>query len=50
MIRALLDLPYQNKPSDVVVPGLLEGLHNVDRLVGPWIERAGDASDDAKTA
>ncbi len=50
MIRALLDLPYQNKPSDVVVPGLLEGLHNVDRLIAPWIERAGDAGNDAKTA
>ena len=37
MYSALKALPSQNKPSEVVVPGLLEGLHNVGRLVGPWL-------------
>ena len=37
MQQALLELPYQNQPSDVIVPGLLEGLHNVNRLVEPWL-------------
>jgi predicted glycosyltransferase len=35
---ALRALPRQNRPSEVVVPGLLEGLQNVSRLVAPWIE------------
>jgi predicted glycosyltransferase len=39
MAAALRALPRQNRPSDVVVPGLLEGLTNVSRLVAPWIER-----------
>ena len=38
MAAALRALPRQNRPSDVVVPGLLEGLRNVSRLVAPWIE------------
>jgi len=33
-------LPRQNLPSEVVVPGLLEGLTNVSRLVAPWMEPA----------
>lgn len=33
MIAALRRLPSQNRPSDVVIPGLLDGLENVDRLV-----------------
>jgi predicted glycosyltransferase len=37
MAAALRQLPRQNLPSDVVVPGLLEGLSNVSRLVAPWI-------------
>ncbi len=40
MAKALLQLPYQNKPSDIVVPGLLEGLDNVARLIGPWLPGA----------
>ncbi len=48
MINALLDLPYQNRPQDVVVPGLLEGLSNVNRLVRPWIRTA--AATTANTA
>ncbi len=40
MAAALRALPRQNLPSEVVVPGLLEGLTNVARLVAPWIEPA----------
>jgi predicted glycosyltransferase len=40
MAAALRRLPRQNRPSEVVVPGLLEGLRNVSRLVTPWIEKA----------
>lgn len=43
MAAALRALPRQNRPSEVVVPGLLEGLTNVSRLVAPWI--AGDESE-----
>lgn len=42
MATALRHLPQQGAPSDVVVPGLLDGLDNVNRLVarmGTW-ERA----------
>jgi predicted glycosyltransferase len=38
MAAALRALPRQNRPSEVVVPGLLEGLSNVSRLVAPWME------------
>jgi predicted glycosyltransferase len=44
MAAALRALPRQNKPSDVIVPGLLEGLQNVSRLVAPWIEPTADAA------
>jgi predicted glycosyltransferase len=37
MAAALRALPRQHRPSEVVVPGLLEGLTNVSRLVAPWI-------------
>jgi len=40
MAAALRHLPRQNRPSEIVVPGLLEGLDNVSRLVAPWIESA----------
>jgi predicted glycosyltransferase len=43
MAAALRALPRQNRPSDVVVPGLLEGLTNVSRLVAPWMEPAEEA-------
>ena len=39
MAEALCNLPKQNRPSEVVVPGLLEGLDNVNRLVAPWLHR-----------
>jgi predicted glycosyltransferase len=40
MAAALRRLPSQNRPSEIVVPGLLEGLENVNRLVAPWLEVA----------
>jgi predicted glycosyltransferase len=40
MAAALRALPRRSRPSEVVVPGLLEGLKNVSRLVAPWIEPA----------
>jgi predicted glycosyltransferase len=40
MAAALHRMPRQSRPSDAVVPGLLEGLQNVARLVTPWIEPA----------
>jgi predicted glycosyltransferase len=39
MAAALRALPRRNRPSEVVVPGLLEGLENVARLVAPWLTR-----------
>ncbi len=44
MAAALRALPRRNLPSEVVVPGLLEGLENVARLVAPWIERSEDVA------
>ena len=37
MIQALRELPFQHLPSDVVIPGLLDGLANVDRLASRWL-------------
>lgn len=39
MIDALRALPQQRHPSEVVVPGLFEGLRNVNRLVEPCLRR-----------
>jgi len=44
MAAALRRLPRQNRPSEVVVPGLLEGLVNVARLAAPWVEKAQEAA------
>jgi hypothetical protein len=44
MAAALRALPRQSRPSEVVVPGLLEGLPSVSRLVAPWIEPAEEAA------
>jgi predicted glycosyltransferase len=43
MAAALLQLPQQRRPSGVVVPGLLDGMANVDRLAAKWLafDRAG---------
>jgi hypothetical protein len=50
MAAALRALPRQNLPSEVVVPGLLEGLKNVGRLVEPWIEQPGVESARARVS
>ena len=42
MAGALRRLPSQSRPSEIVVPGLLEGLDNVNRLVAPWLEAAAE--------
>jgi len=41
MATALRHLPQQNRPSDVVVPGLLDGLPNVNRLARRLSDRRG---------
>ena len=48
MAAALRRLPSQNRPSEIVVPGLLEGLDNVGRLVAPWIEPAASAAEEPR--
>jgi predicted glycosyltransferase len=47
MAAALRKLPRQNLPSEVVVPGLLEGLTNVSRLVAPWLAADDDEAPQA---
>ena len=39
MATALRQLPQQSLPSEVVVPGLLDGLNNVNRLTQQALER-----------
>jgi hypothetical protein len=39
MATALRNLPQQKLPSEVVVPGLLDGLDNVNRLANQWLSR-----------
>lgn len=38
MATALRDLPQQRRPSEVVVPGLLDGPTNVKRLASYWLK------------
>lgn len=40
MAEALRALPDQHLPSEVVVPGLLDGLSNVNRHTQKWLERS----------
>jgi predicted glycosyltransferase len=47
MARALRELPFQRLPSSVVLPGLLEGLVSVNRLVEPWLTREESAEQPA---
>ncbi len=44
MITALLDLPQQQKPSDSIVPGILDGLENVNRLVHQLLRKRRQAT------
>jgi len=39
MATALRQLTQQRRPSDVVIPGLLDGLDNINRLAGRGVER-----------
>ena len=39
MATALRHLPQQGTPSQTVIPGLLEGLDNVNRLTAKWLDR-----------
>jgi len=41
MAAALRAIASQPRPSDVVVPGLLEGLDNIHRLVERWLDPRG---------
>ena len=42
MVDALRGLASQPRPSEVVVPGLLEGLDNIHRLAEHWLDPAGE--------
>ena len=46
LAAALRGLGRQKRPSDVIVPGLLEGLDNVNRLIGPWLEGEAPAAEE----
>ena len=37
MAAALRQLPRQNRPSEVMIPGLLDGQINLGRLVDRWL-------------
>jgi predicted glycosyltransferase len=39
MATALRQLTQQRRPSDVVIPGLMDGLDNINRLVGRGVAR-----------
>ena len=39
MVAALLQLTQQAAPSAVVVPGLLDGMPNVNKLAAKWLDR-----------
>jgi len=40
MASALRMMPQQKRPREIVIPGLLEGLSNVNRLAKPWLRKA----------
>ncbi len=48
MITVLRQLPQQSPPSDVVLPGLLDGLPNISRLVGKHFDKkqSGESTSD----
>ncbi len=41
MAQALRTLPHRRRPSEVMVPGMLEGLDRIDELVGQWAQADG---------
>jgi predicted glycosyltransferase len=44
MATALRHLPQQQAPSEIVIPGLLEGLDSVNRMTANWLYRAPHAA------
>ena len=48
MAAALLHLTQQAPPSAVVVPGLLDGMSNVNKLAGKWLDRGRHARFDSR--
>lgn len=50
MADALRALPRQPLPSKAVVPGLLEGLPNVAKLVEPWVHKVDDEAEEPRVA
>ena len=50
MADAVRGLASQPRPSEVVVPGLLEGLDNIHRLVERWLDPAGEPPGGAHAA
>ena len=40
LATALCQLPQQNSPSEIILPGLLDGLENINRLVSQNIARS----------
>jgi predicted glycosyltransferase len=38
MAAAIAALPSQPRPSEVRIPGLLEGLAVIDRMIGDWLD------------
>jgi hypothetical protein len=40
MAAALRHLTQQAPPSSVVIPGLLDGMPNVNRLARKWLDRS----------
>ena len=50
MAAALREVASQQRPSGVVVPGLLEGLDNIHRLVGRWLDPHGERPGVARAA
>ena len=40
MATALCQLTQQNLPSEIILPGLLDGLQNINRLVSQYIEKS----------
>ena len=42
MVHSLRAMPGQNRPSDIVLPGLLDGLDNVHRMVDGWLAAGRD--------
>ncbi|SLN19908.1 glycosyltransferase family protein [Oceanibacterium hippocampi] len=50
MAEALRALPSQRQPMDVVIPGLLEGLVNVNRLATPWLGQRNSEAAESRAA